>query len=318
MTTSGDISVAQADEFCAGEPIHIPGSIQPHGVLLGFDPTDGTIRVASLGASAALGTSCLGRQLSEVVGETLAAAWTKRALDGELDPGLPWEYTVEIAAGSFDVAAHLHDGLVILEFEAAHSSSDGDARAIARLLQRAIGRLRACSGGVEDLAGIAVEAIRAISDYERVLVYRFDRDWHGVAIAETKAADWDQSFLGLRFPASDIPRQARELYARSPMRWVPMRDYRPVRLETTAGFRGGKPIDLSFARLRSLSPVTPSISPQHERRRHHVGIGAARRSALGPRCVPSPRSASAVDRGESGDCGFDRCLRIAPRPDGEE
>jgi light-regulated signal transduction histidine kinase (bacteriophytochrome) len=94
------------------------------------------------------------------------------------------------------------------------------------------------------------------------VIYRFDTDWNGQAIVEDKVADWDASLGGLHFPAADIPVQARELYRHSPMRWVADRDAAPVPLNIDPAWPGGTPpraIDLSFARLRSLSPVHMQI-----------------------------------------------------------
>ncbi len=255
LTDHDGVSIEAVDELCAGERIHLPGAIQPHGVLLGVDQATGVVVVASVNATAILGVAVQDRTLADIVDDDFAAEVSRRTASGDLDPELPWETSITIAAGSFDVAGHLHDGLVLLEIEPVIPIAQSQAKSVARLLQRSIGRLRACDGGVEALARVAVEGLRRISGYERVLIYRFDRDWHGTAIAEEKVDDWEQSFLGLHFPASDIPRQARELYARSTMRWVPFRDYTPVPVEGAPGRRDARPVDLSFARLRSLSPV---------------------------------------------------------------
>ncbi len=109
-------------------------------------------------------------------------------------------------------AWHLLDGLILVELELPDEREGDEALVAARALQRAISRFRASAGDVEALAQVAVAGIRAISGYERVLVYRFDERWDGKAIAEDRVEDWDQSFLGLHFPASDIPLQARDLY----------------------------------------------------------------------------------------------------------
>ena len=87
-----------------------------------------------------------------------------------------------------------------------------------------------------------------------MLVYRFDTDWNGEAVAEDKAADWSRSLLGLRFPASDIPAQARALYTKAKSRFVIDRDSVPVGLSAAPG-AGNGPIDLTFAQHRTLSPI---------------------------------------------------------------
>ncbi|MGI4942075.1 MAG: GAF domain-containing protein, partial [Janthinobacterium lividum] len=265
------------DDVCAREPIHVPGAIQPHGLLLAAAPAPDraapgqaglglatgalAIVVASANASLLLGRDPLGCSLASVLGEEVARELVERDLAGELSPQSPWETTIELPGlgVAFELAAHRHDGLLLLELERAAPDDAARALLAGRLLQRWIGRLRESGGGIDALAELATRGIRQITGYERVLVYRFDPDWHGQAIAEDKVADWAQSFNGLHFPASDIPRQARELYCVSLMRWVPNRDYVPVPLCTYPGLGTGpaptSPLDLSFARLRSLSPV---------------------------------------------------------------
>ena len=106
-----------------------------------------------------------------------------------------------------------------------------------------------------ELGRLTVQSIRALSGFERVLIYRFDAEWNGEAIAEDKRPDLEPSLLGLHFPESDIPRQARELYARNHSRFVPDRDAAPVSLLSVSADAGAQPLDLSFARLRALSPI---------------------------------------------------------------
>ena len=247
------------DDPCAAEPIRVPGLIQPHGVLLVVAP-GGALRItaASVNAAVLLGRDPLGQPLAALLGEAVARELAERDLAADLSPCSAWETTIEPPGlpGPLELAAHRHDGRLLLELERAAADDAARALLAGRLLARWIGRLRD-GGGLEALATLTCAGIRQISGYERVLVYRFDPDWHGQAIAEEKVPGWDQSFLGLHFPASDIPAQARELYRVSLMRWVPERDYVPVPLRELAvpGEGPRPPIDLSFARLRSLSPI---------------------------------------------------------------
>ena len=226
-------------------------------MLLGLDPASFHVVVASANASGLLGSEPVGRALSDVLSVTFAQELAARHAADDLSAESPWETTLAVAHGGLrlDAASHVHDGVILVEVEPPDEQEGEQALVAARALQRAVSRLRGSSGDVETLARVAVAGIRAISGYERVLVYRFDERWDGEAIAEDMVDDWDQSFLGLHFPASDIPRQARDLYARSPLRWVPRRDYEPVPLRSDPDWRPGLPLDLSFARLRSLSPV---------------------------------------------------------------
>ncbi|MBB5695070.1 response regulator [Muricoccus pecuniae] len=254
----------RADTLCAQEPIHIPGAIQPHGVLLVADPSRNlVIRAASenagLLAEGLPSNTLLGLPVADVLGEEFAKALGELAAAGELRGETPWETGLDLPGGPFEVTSHTQDGMVLIELEPVAPRDEEEALGAARALQRAIARLRAAGGRLEELARVTVEGIRHLTGYERVLIYRFDQDWHGQTLAEDKVADWEQSLDGLHFPASDIPAQARELYRRSLIRWVPSRDAAPVPLHKDPSWEvpemPERPIDLSFTRLRSLSPV---------------------------------------------------------------
>ena len=246
---------------CDREPIHVPGAIQPHGALLVADPSR-SMKVIATSANiaqvlnAASSDPLLGKLVKELLGTDYDAALCQRLAEGELGSVAPWETTLTLAgSASLEVTAHCHCGLAIIELEPAYPEDESDALAAARELQRWIACLRDEENAPEALASTAARAARALTGYDRALIYRFDLDWNGEAIAEDKAIDWGQLFLGLHFPASDIPTQARTLYARAPSRWMPLRDYQPVPLIVEPGRGGPKDIDLSFARLRSMSPV---------------------------------------------------------------
>ena len=122
-----------------------------------------------------------------------------------------------------DFAVHSHDGFIIVEAEPTTLGTFPTA------LPRTMVRLRDATS-LAELGRLTVQSIRALSGFERVLIYRFDAEWNGEAIAEDKLPDLEPSLLGLHFPESDIPRQARELYARNHSRFVPDRDAAPVPL----------------------------------------------------------------------------------------
>jgi light-regulated signal transduction histidine kinase (bacteriophytochrome) len=96
--------------------------------------------------------------------------------------------------------------------------------------------------------------VRRLTGYDRVKIYRFADDWSGEVVAEDAAPEMP-SYLGLHFPASDIPPQARALYRRNPIRIIPDIDYLPSALVPGKHPDTGAPVDLSFAVLRSVSPV---------------------------------------------------------------
>ena len=245
---------------CDREPIHIPGAVQPHGVLLAVDD-DGVITTVSANSADLLGPEpdeVLGRSLGDVLGEEvayLAAVTPSTARDQDLftarlpadRPGL----TGRLAGRRVDVRTHTNDGRLIVELE------DLDPGAVAgmslRAARRAIGRLATCVG-VDDLAAQLAREIQGLLGFDRVMVYRFDEEWNGEVIAEERRPDLNP-FLGLHYPATDIPAQARRLYTVNWTRLIPDIGYRPVPLVPVVEPGRGAPLDLSFSSLRSVSPI---------------------------------------------------------------
>jgi light-regulated signal transduction histidine kinase (bacteriophytochrome) len=249
-------SVPELDlSSCDREQIRTPGSIQPHGFLLTLS---GDMEV--LQASANLGDwagvparDAVGRPLAEVIGED-AVLRLAPELRTELGNRPYYVGTVTAANGRhFDVLGHRWDELTILEFEPTERGAPADFRQLYSLLGDFLQKVNGAES-VESLAGLACHHVRAVTGFGRVLVYQFDRDGHGHVVAEAKQEDY-ASYLGQHFPASDIPAQARQLYALSPIRLIQDANYTPAPLVPALNPVTGKPNDLSFAALRSVSPV---------------------------------------------------------------
>jgi light-regulated signal transduction histidine kinase (bacteriophytochrome) len=280
------VSGAGDNSACSQEPIHIPGAVQPHGALLAVDPRrDFTVIAASRNAAAVLGEAAagglIGRGIDGILGSDFADTMRQRFQDGRLRGEAPWQSTLKRSAQltstkpkstkpkgtgqppGFDVAVHTQAGLILVELEWAGAQDEAEALTATRELHEAIVDLRRTRSEIEKLARVTARGIMRLTGYERVLIYRFDTDWHGEAIGEVKVADWEQSLDGLHFPASDIPAQARDLYRRSPIRWVPDRDAVPVPIDVDPSWDPDRAsellppnaIDLSFARLRAMSPI---------------------------------------------------------------
>jgi light-regulated signal transduction histidine kinase (bacteriophytochrome) len=242
---------------CDKEPIRTPGSIQPHGFLLALSEDHG---LTVLQASANLGDwagcpagQALGRPLADVIGET-AAQRLAPELARDLGQRPFYIGTVTVANGRhFDVLAHRWDGLVLVEFEPVGRPEPADFRNLYPLIGDFLLKVNdaAC---IESLAQEACQHIRSVTGFGRVLVYKFDADGHGHVTAEAKDEDY-ASYMGQHFPASDIPAQARELYALSRIRLIQDANYTPAPLVPGMNPVTGRPNDLSFAVLRSVSPV---------------------------------------------------------------
>ncbi|HEU4852146.1 MAG TPA: ATP-binding protein [Telluria sp.] len=254
MTNKLTEQIAQALTTCDQEPIRFPGSIQPHGFLLALhegkvvQASDNLASFAGLAPEAALG-----RTLAEVLGEAAAALLQPDLVPERVRERPSYAATVALGERNFDVLAHACDELLMLEFEPVQRSIQADFRHLYSTVADFLLQLNDADS-VEAMSGIAAEEIRRVTGFGRVLVYRFDQEGHGHVLAECRAEGYP-SYLGQRFPASDIPRQARELYARNRIRLIRNADYRPSRLVPPENPVTGAPNDLSFAALRSVSPV---------------------------------------------------------------
>nr|WP_298096217.1 HWE histidine kinase domain-containing protein [uncultured Shinella sp.] len=236
-------------ETCDREPIHIPGSVQSHGCLLACDIGLTVIERVSANAQAILGHDgdLLGRSVGDVVGPKLLHD-LRNALATASTASRP-ALLLDVTCGerAFDIAIHHYKSAVIIEFEPAPSI--GQPLHIAREM---IGRISDITD-VDRLVQRAGRIVAGATGYDRVMIYRFEQDGSGKVVSETKRADLE-SFLGQYFPASDIPQQARTLYLKNTIRVIAdasgMRV--PIRPELDAS---GEPLDLSFAHLRSVSPI---------------------------------------------------------------
>jgi chemotaxis family two-component system sensor kinase Cph1 len=121
-------------------------------------------------------------------------------------------------------------------------------------LSYAIGRIARSGDDVAGICDVAATEMHELTGFGRTMIYRFDHDWHGEVIAE-QTTGLGKRYLGHHFPASDIPAQARDLYTRTLLRVIPDVDGVPVPLAPQPAPGRGKPLDLSFASLRAVSPI---------------------------------------------------------------
>ncbi|WNG89156.1 SpoIIE family protein phosphatase [Mycobacterium sp. ITM-2016-00317] len=244
---------------CAREPIHIPGSVQPRGVLVVVDEPDFRIRQVSANVADVLGHAVedvLGRHLSALMGaDQSAKVATAASIVGDLHRRNPVECVLDVAgtARAFDAILHREPGGVLLvELEIAYGerpyafpNTYAAVRSSVEELNRAV--------GLTELYGVAARAVRELTGFDRVMIYRYDAEYNGEVVAECKREDLN-SFLGLHYPATDIPAQARALYEKSWLRLISDVDYVPVPL-VPAVDPAGEPLDLTHATLRSVSPI---------------------------------------------------------------
>ena len=228
---------------CDREPIHIPGSIQPHGLLLVADAR--TLQV--IGGAGELeervGADWLGRSLPDLLGPDALLLEGRR--EGRVSLG-----ALRLAGGVQDALAIRQDGRWLIQLEPP-SPVARDAAGLLSWLDEAGGAFERAAD-LTALCDRAAALFRELTGFDRVMVYRFLDDGAGVVAAEARAASLN-GFINHHFPASDIPRQARALYVRNRVRVIPDVNYRPAPLRPAAA--GLAELDLSDVDLRSVSPV---------------------------------------------------------------
>ncbi|MDR6827193.1 light-regulated signal transduction histidine kinase (bacteriophytochrome)/CheY-like chemotaxis protein [Bosea sp. BE271] len=239
---------------CDREPIHIPGSVQPHGCMIVCDAEAVTIRRHSSNASAFLGLGefeLVGRRLEEVLGGPVVHEM-RNALARSGVPsraGLMPRYRLPALDREFDISIHAFKGNAIIEFEESVPAGPSSPLEFARTL---VGRLSDVTTPAQ-LIKNAARLLRAVLQYDRVMIYQFAPDGSGKVVSEAKRPGLE-SFMGQHFPASDIPQQARQLYLLNPIRVVS--DASGERFPITPVLdAAGEPLDLSYAHLRSVSPI---------------------------------------------------------------
>ncbi|KAF1009604.1 MAG: Bacteriophytochrome [Luteibacter sp.] len=236
---------------CDREPIHIPGSIQPHGVLLVVDATTNRVLQASENAGDLLGVgldALPGAPLDDVLTLPLGL------FDDDERPAhsawVPVRFPHGHHAGTWHAAVHAYDTRWMIEIEPREAYFEDDPIRVAYDLARKLEN----DPSVERAASRVARTIRNLLGYDRVMVYRFDHDWHGEVVAEARRDDLE-AYLGLHYPATDIPVQARALYLRNRVRQISDCKYVPSRILPANDPQTGAPTDLSDVSLRSVSPV---------------------------------------------------------------
>ncbi len=251
---------------CDREPIHQLGTIQPFGALVALN-SDWIIAHCSTNFAALLGRANpveVGERLASIVSPDALAQLRSLAANLQLPDHVERTFGLDLTGEGalFDCTVHRSGNHTVIEIEA-HVPSD---------IERQMARLRPIMAQLEmrsDVIAMADEAarqLRANLGMDRVMVYRFGADSSGEVIAESRS-DAVEPFLGLRYPATDIPKQARALYVRNRFRLIADVSSDPVAIEPALSV-DGTPLDLSMSTLRAVSPI-------HIEYLRNMGVGAS-------------------------------------------
>ena len=237
---------------CDREPIHVLGNIQPFGFLVSAG-MDWIVRRASANTAAFLNV-----EPGKLLGTPLAALFSENALHairnritllrGPDSVERLFHLALTENGPPFDVAVHFSGDQIVIEAEPAQ-----DPEIEASTMVRAMMARLAQSEGMTGFLREGARQVRALTGFDRVMVYRFDDQGSGEVVAESAGPGID-SFLGLHYPASDIPAQARKLYLRNIFRVIADVNSVPVPIVPALDSQG-RALDQSLSVLRAVSPI---------------------------------------------------------------
>lgn len=251
-------------ENCESEPIHIPGSIQPHGFLLFVEGPDFRITYCSANVTAYCGippAEMLGKSFAGVFGTDTGDQLSAYLYSEAFASGNP--IGLVLGPERYSCAVHAQPAGWMINAE---PYPDGylNPPDLYQQTRRFVSRLEQ-TDSMEELCQFVADETRQLTGYDRVMIYRFDEAYNGEVIAEAAAAQLEP-FLGLHYPHTDIPAQARALYLTNLMRMITDVHYEPVPILTMEDGQH-RTLDLSYAVLRSVSPI-------HIAYLKNMGVGA--------------------------------------------
>ena len=249
---------------CEQEPIHIPGSIQPHGFLIGLKEdslridycSENTVEFIKIKHS-----ELLGKTFGEAFGEKSKKQLLDYISDDRMLSSLLLKTT--LLKREFLCTVHKSNTTIIIEAEPINSEAK-QANEVYDHTSQFLSYMHTTQS-LQDLCSLVAKGTREITGYDRVMIYRFDGNYNGEVFAESCREDLEP-FLGLHYPHTDIPPQARDLYLKNLLRIITDIDYSPVPIFTIDDQKD-KNLDLSLAILRSTSPI-------HVQYLHNMGVGA--------------------------------------------
>ncbi len=240
---------------CDREPIHLAGSVQPHGALLRLDREGAVVVQASRNSAGVLGlapAALIGGHLGALLP---ALAEAVAALRSQLQ-GTPLPLRLQLSGRPLEGLLHREPaGTLVIELAPADrpQAVDLPPGPVADIVGAAVQRFTAAAS-IGTLADAVVDVLHALTGYDRVMLYRFDADGHGSVIAEARDPRLP-ALRGHHYPASDIPKQARALYVLNRVRVLDDVDAVVAPLEPPLPHGGGAALDMSWCHLRAMSPI---------------------------------------------------------------
>jgi two-component system, chemotaxis family, sensor kinase Cph1 len=239
------------------EIIRIPGFIKPYGVLIALEEPQLEIVQISSNTQELLGIP-LKQLLNQPLAKLLGAPQTselKKSLGSDFSRINPLRISIKQSGKTlfFDGIIHRYDGIAMLELLPTKSEAPSTFFNFYHLVKTATDRIQEATTTAE-LSKIAVQEFRNLTEFDRVMVYKFDAEGAGTVVAEAKCESVKDSYLGLCYPATDIPEEARQLFFLNKVRVIPDVNDQPVAIVPAYHPKTDRPLDLSLSTLRGVSP----------------------------------------------------------------
>ncbi|MDN3593677.1 ATP-binding protein [Zunongwangia endophytica] len=235
---------------CDREPIHIIGKAQEHGVIMICDMDTLSVSQCSENVENILGfnhESILGEPLKQVLPKKVAKSFKRKLKNNE--SLLPEKF--KVGDQKFICIPSISQELLILDIEPSGKSLDPVR--FQEQLTKILTELNDAES-VNDMCQQAALLVKHLFDYDRIMIYKFDEDWNGEVVAEVKEPDLD-SWLGLHYPATDIPKPARDIFMKQGVRIISDVNYKASPIIPEISPITGQPSDISSSELRAVSPI---------------------------------------------------------------
>jgi light-regulated signal transduction histidine kinase (bacteriophytochrome)/HPt (histidine-containing phosphotransfer) domain-containing protein len=249
-------SDADLDDPCSWDPVHTIGQIQPHGVLFAISEPDLIVRQVSMNVADLLGMSpefVLGHSFEAVLGAKQFETFASHLVGGDALTANPLRMRIGGSALRMDCLVHRQDGALMAELELLDGAYSLEPVNLETHVRGPLSRME-LAADIAELAEACANEIRRLSGFDRVMIYRFDEAWNGKVIAEAMRPS-PVSYLGLWFPAGDIPPQARRLFLLNRLRTIVDVAAAPAAIFPANSPLTGRALDLTYSCLRNAAPI---------------------------------------------------------------
>jgi len=253
----GSISLAEKikqndEQVCGRLPLNYTNAIQPFGVILSLDKqgkivqvSDNVDKIFSVNIE-----DILDKYLEEICMQDSYNKYQSALSENQSYAVLRLKSDPE---KNYLATIHQLEKYSILEIEPLQAPIELEGLIITPQINAIVQELL-LSPTLTDLFENAVKILQQFTGFDRVMLYKFDEDWNGTVLGEEKLPSLN-SYLGLRFPASDIPAQARAMYLNNPFRFIPDVNYTSSKLYPLLNPTINSFTDLSSCNLRSVPAV---------------------------------------------------------------